>query len=174
MRKSDWPSIPKISIDLDLASWNKPLITKDWGIERGAGGGGTRATVKWYSSYFLDQEFFHWFKEFIRGQAKATVSKLCDLFSLHFLLKNKTNKQTGEWPSVQRSKVTLLFSLACSVDFFMLSPHIWPAFLALIPPSFTSFNLFEKFFKPLQSNSSSYNWGKYENSRFNSDSSGYI
>ena len=46
----------------------------------------------------------------------------------------------------------------------MLSPHNKPAFLALIPPSFTSLNLFVTFFRPLQPHSSIHNWGKYENS----------
>ena len=72
---------------------------------------------------------------------------------------------------MRRSKVTLLFSLTCSVDFFMLSPYRpynKPAFLALIPPSFTSLKPFVTFFRPLQPHSSSHNWGKYENSRFNS------
>ena len=54
------------------------------------------------------------------------------------------------------SKVTLP---TCNADFFMLSPHIWTAFLALIPPSFTSLNPFKKFFKPLQHHSSSHNSG---------------
>ena len=78
---------------------------------------------------------------------------------------------------MRRSKVTLLFSLTCSVDFFMLSPYRpynKPAFLALIPPSFTSLNPFVTFFRPLQPHSSSHNWGKYENARFNSDAFGYI
>ena len=43
--------------------------------------------------------------------------------------------------AIRRSKVTLLFSLTCSVDFFMLRPHNKPAFLALIPPSFTSIHI---------------------------------
>ena len=46
--------------------------------------------------------------------------------------------------SIRRSKVTLPFSLICSVDFFMLSPQIWAAFPALIPPSFTFLNPFMK------------------------------
>ena len=78
---------------------------------------------------------------------------------------------------MRRSKVTLLLSLTCSVDFFMLSPYRpynKPAFLALIPLSFTSLNPFVTFFRPLQRHSSSHNWGKYEDSRFNSDASGYI
>ena len=59
---------------------------------------------------------------------------------------------------MRRSKVTLLFGLTCGVDFFMLSPHNKPAFLALIPPSFTSLNLFVTFFRPLQPHSSIHNW----------------
>ena len=88
---------------------------------------------------------------------------------------------------MRRSKVTLLFSLTCSVacvqtsrlplrksreggrlytgycgvDFFMLSPYgpyNKPVFLALIPPSFTSLNPFVTFFRPLQPHSSSHNW----------------
>ena len=76
-------------------------------------------------------------------------------------------KKTGEGTSIWRSKVTLLFSLTCSVDYFMLSPHIWPAFLALIPPSFASLNPLQTFFRPLQPHSSSHNWERYKNSRFN-------
>ena len=85
-------------------------------------------------------------------------------------------KKLGEGTSTRRSKVTLLFSLTCSVDFFMLmiSPHNKPAFLTLIGPSFKSPNPFVTFFRPLQPHSSSYNWGKYENSRFNSDAFSYI
>ena len=78
---------------------------------------------------------------------------------------------------MRRSKVTLLFSLTYSVDFFMLSPYRpynKPAFLALIPPSFTSLNHFVTFFRPLQPHSSSHMWGKNENSRFNPDAFGYI
>ena len=77
---------------------------------------------------------------------------------------------------MRRSKVTLLFSLTCSVDFCMLSPYRpynKPAFLALIPPSFTSLNPFVTFVRPLPPHSSSHNWGKYENSRFNSEAFGY-
>ena len=94
-------------------------------------------------------------------------------FSFIFTFK----KKTGEGTSIWRSKVTLLFSLTCSVDFFMLSSYRRykkPAFLALIPPYFTSLNPFVTFFRPLQPYSSSHNWGKYENSRFNSDAFGYI
>ena len=78
---------------------------------------------------------------------------------------------------MRRSKVTLLFSLTCSVDFFMLGPYRpynKPTFLALIPPSFTSLNPFVTFFRPFEPDSSSHNWGKYENSRFNCDAFGYI
>ena len=87
-----------------------------------------------------------------------------DFFSSFFIL-----KKLGKGTSIRLSKVTLLFGLMCSVDFFMLSPHNQPAFLALIPPSVTSLNPFVTFFRPLQPHSSSHNWGKYENSRFNSD-----
>ena len=93
-----------------------------------------------------------------------------DFLSSFFILKKKIGKGT----STHRSKVTLLFSPTCSVDFFMLSPHNKPAFLALIPPSFTSLNPFVTFLRPLQPHSSSHNWGKYENSRFNSDAFRYI
>ena len=43
--------------------------------------------------------------------------------------------------------LTFAFSLTCSVDFLMFSPHIWAVFLALIPPSFKSLGPFEKFFR---------------------------
>ena len=85
---------------------------------------------------------------------------------LHFLFKKK---KLGEGTSIRRSKVTLPLSRTCSVDFFMLIPHNKPAFLALIPPSFTSLNPFVTFFRLLQPPSSSPNWGKYDNSRFKSD-----
>ena len=85
-----------------------------------------------------------------------------------------TNKNTGELPSIRRSKVTLPFSLTYSVDLSMISSHIWPAFLALIPPSFTSLNPLVKYFRPLQPHSSSHNRGKYKNFRFNPDASDYI
>ena len=105
-----------------------------------------------------------------KPQFASSISQSANDFFLHFLFK----KKLGEGTSIRRSKVTLLFSLTCSVDFFMLSPHNKPAFLALIPPSFTSLNPFVTFFRPLQPHSSSHNWGKYENSGFNSDASGYI
>ena len=107
----------------------------------------------------------------IRGLL-AQLANLQTTFFKDFLLRKK--KKLGEGTSMRRSKVTLLFSLTCSVDFFMLSPHNKPAFLALIPPSFTSLNPFVTFFRPLQPHSSSHNWGKYENSRFNSDAFSYI
>ena len=62
---------------------------------------------------------------------------------------------------MRRSKVTLLVSMTCSVDFFMLSPYKpynKPAFLALIPPSFTSLNPFVACFRPLQPRSSKGVW----------------
>ena len=103
----------------------------------------------------------------------AQLANLQTTFFLQFLLK----KKLGEGTSMRRLKVTLLFSLTCTVDFFTLSPYrpySKPAFLALIPPSFTSLNPFVTFFRPLQPHSSSHNWGKYENSRFNSDAFDYI
>ena len=90
-----------------------------------------------------------------------------DCFS-SFLFK----KKLGEGTSIRRSKATLLFSLTCSVDFFMLSPHNKPAFLALIPPSFRFLNPLVTFFRPLQPHSSSHNRGKYENSGFHADAYG--
>ena len=48
-------------------------------------------------------------------------------------------------------KKTGKLSLTCSVDFLQAqSPHLGCRFVALIPPSFTSLNPFEKFFRPLQ------------------------
>ena len=100
----------------------------------------------------------------------SSISQSANDFLSSFLIQSKA----WEGNSTRRSKVTLLFSLTCSVDFFMLSPHNKPAFLALIPPSFTSFNPFLTFFRPLQPRSSSHNWGKYENYRFNSDAFSYV
>ena len=105
-----------------------------------------------------------------KPQFASSISQSANDFFLHFLFK----KKLGEGTSIRRSKVTLLFSLTCSVDFFMLSPHDKPAFLALIPPSFTSLHPFVTFFRPLQPHSSSHNWGRYENFRFNSDAFGYV
>ena len=100
----------------------------------------------------------------------SSISQSANDFLSSFLIQRKAWKGY----STRRSKVTLLFSLTCSVDFFMLSPHNKPAFLALIPPSFTSLNPFLTFIRPLQPRSSSHNWGKYENSRFNSDAFSYV
>ena len=106
-----------------------------------------------------------------KPQFASSISQSAnDFFSSLFIKK----KKLGEGTSIRRSKVTLLFSLTCSVDFFMLSPHNKPAFLALIPPSFTSLSPFVTFFRPLQPHFSIHNWGKYENFRFNSDALGYI
>ena len=100
----------------------------------------------------------------------SSISQSANDFLSSFLIQRKAWKGNSTRPS----KVTLLFSLTCRVDFFMLSPHNKPAFLALIPPSFTSLNPFLTFFRPLQPRSSSHNWGKYENSRFNSDAFSYL
>ena len=105
-----------------------------------------------------------------KRQFASLISQSANYFLSSFFIK----KKLGEGTSIRRSKVTLLFSLTCSVDFFMLRPHNKPAFLALIPPSFTSLNPFVTFFRPLQPQSSSHKWGKYENSRFNSDAFSYI
>ena len=64
----------------------------------------------------------------------SSISQSANDFLSSFLIQRKAWKGN----STRRSKVTLLFSLTCRVDFFMLSPHNKPAFLALIPPSFTS------------------------------------
>ena len=68
----------------------------------------------------------------------SSISQSANDFFLHFLFK----KKLGEGTSMRRSKVTLLFSLTCSVDFFIMlspyKPYNKPAFLALIPPSLTS------------------------------------
>ena len=109
-----------------------------------------------------------------KRQFASSISQSANYFLSsfpHFLFKKK---KLGEGTSIRRSKVTLLLSrLTCSVDFFMLSrSHKKPAFLALIPPSFTSLNPTVTFFRPLQPHSSSHSWGKYENSRFKSDAFG--
>ena len=104
----------------------------------------------------------------------AQLANLQTYFFLPFLFKKK---KLGEGTSMQQSKVTLLFSLTCIVDFFMLSPYRpynKPAFLALIHPSFPSLKPFETFFRPLQPHSCNHNWRKYENSRFNSNAFGKI
>ena len=131
---------------------------------------------KWYNCYFLAaRNFFTDLRKasvyIPKPQLASSIANLQTTFFLHFLFKKK---KLGEGTSTPRSKVTLLFSLSCSVDFFMLSPHNKPAFLALIPPSFTSLNPFVTFFRPLQPHSSNHSWGKYENSRFNSDAFSYI
>ena len=105
-----------------------------------------------------------------KPQFASSISQSANDF-LYFLFKKKKAWGRDLNPT---SKVTLLFILTCSVDLFMLSPHNKPAFLALIPPSFTSLNPFVTFFRPLQPHSSSHNWGKYKNSRFNSDAFSYI
>ena len=105
------------------------------------------------------------------------IAQLANLQTTFFFIFYLIKKKVGEGTSMRRSKVTLLFSLTCSVDFFMLGPYRpynKPTFLALIPPSFTSLNPFVTFFRPFEPHSSSHNWGKYENSRFNSDAFGYI
>ena len=62
--------------------------------------------------------------------------------------------------------------LTCSVDFFMLSPHIRADFLALIPP-FSYFSIPLRNFQIFQIHSSSHNSGICIPSRFNFYPSGY-
>ena len=106
-----------------------------------------------------------------KRQFASSISQSANYFLSSFFI---FKKKLWEGTSIRRTKVTLLFSLTCSVDFFMLRPHNKPAFLALIPPSFTSLNPFVTFFRPLQPHSSSHKRGKYENPRFNSDAFSYI
>ena len=106
-----------------------------------------------------------------KPQFASSISQSANNFFFLILYLKKTSLVKGPPSDGQRS--LSYFSLTCSADFIMLSPHNNPAFLALIPPSFTSLNPFVTFFRPLQPHSSSHNWGKYENSRFNSDASGY-
>ena len=94
----------------------------------------------------------------VRLNRRVTFDRRIKVPYSSFFFKEKL----GEGTSTRRSKVTLLFSLTCSIDFFMLSPHNEAAFLALIPPSFTSLNPFVIFFRPLQPHSSSH---KYESMR---------
>ena len=67
----------------------------------------------------------------------SSISQSANDFFLHLLFL----KKLGEGTSMRRSKVTLLFSLTCSVDFFIMlspyKPYNKPA-LELIPPSLTS------------------------------------
>ena len=112
----------------------------------------TQAAVKWYIIITpLSRNFFTDLRkasvDIPKPPFASSISQSAnDFFSLFFIKK----KKLGEWTSIQWSKVTLLFSLTGSVDFFMLSPHSKPAFLALIPPFFTSLNSFVTFFRPLQ------------------------
>ena len=137
---------------------------------------GTRAVVKWLTS--LSRNFFTDLRktsvDMPKPRFSSSISQSANVFfSSFFILK----KKLGEGTSMRRSKVTLLFSLTCSVDFFMLSPYRpynKPAFLALIHPSFPSLKPFETFFRPLQPHSCSHNWRKHENSRFNSNAFGKI
>ena len=110
---------------------------------------GTRAAVKWYSSRntSLSRNFFTDIRNASVDKPMprfaSSISSFCKpVFFLHVLFKKKL---------ANGPRVTLLFSLTCSVVFlFTLSPHIWLAFPALIPPSFTSLNPFEAFFRPFQ------------------------
>ena len=80
------------------------------------------------------------------------VCKLNSRVFFSFLLK----KLDGALPTVRGHSPR--FFLTCRVDFFIISPHIWTVFLALIPLSFTSLNPFGEFFRPLKPHSTSHNW----------------
>ena len=67
-----------------------------------------------------------------------------DFFSSFFILK----KTLGKGPQCDGQSSLSYLVLTCSVDFFKLSPYRpynKPAFLAIIPPSFTSLNPFVTF-----------------------------
>ena len=138
---------------------------------------GTRAVVKWLTSF--SRNFFSDLRKASVDVPKplfaSSMSQSANVFFSSFFIFFK--KKLGEGTSMRRSKVTLLFTLTCSVDFFTLSPYRpydKAAFLALIPPSFTSLKPFETFFRPLQPHSCSHNWRKHENSWFNSNAFGKI
>ena len=71
-----------------------------------------------------------------KPQFASLISQSANDFFSSFFIK----KKLGVGTSIRQSKVTLPFSLTWIVDSFMLSRHNKPAFLALIPPSFTSLN----------------------------------
>ena len=98
----------------------------------------------------------------LKPQFASSISQSANNFFFFIFYFKKTSLVKGPQSDGQRS--LSYFSLTCSADIIMLSPHNNPAFLALIPPSFTSLNPFVTFFRPLQPHSSSHNWGKYENS----------
>ena len=80
---------------------------------------------------------------------------------------NESSRQLVEDGITTRTwLVDSLFCVTCSLEN--------NAFSVLDYVIFTSLNPFVTFFRPLQPHSSSPNWGKYENSRFNSDAFSYI
>ena len=90
------------------------------------------------------------YQKYVKNTVWFGVNRFSFFLLFRFVLFCFLFKKNGEG-SFRRSKVILLFCMTYSqeVDFFILSPHIWATFVALIPPSFTSLNLFEKFFRPL-------------------------
>ena len=104
--------------------------------------------------------------DILKPQFASSISQSARDFFLHFLVKKKSLGK-GPQSDGQRSLSYLVWPAV-----LISSYSVQPAFLALIPPSFISLNAFVTFFGPLQPHSSSHNWGKYENSRFNSDAFG--
>ena len=96
----------------------------------------------------------------------AQLTNLQTIFFLHFIFKKKS---LGKGPQCkgQRSLFHLVWPTV------LISSCSVPTDPTLIPPTFTSLNPVVTFFRPLQPHSSSHNWGKYENSRFDSNDFGY-
>ena len=90
-----------------------------------------------------------------KPQFASSIESANDFFFLHFLLRKRLGRDLS--PTVKGHSPIKSDLRCCPVDFFMLSPHNKPAFLVLIPPSFTSLNPFVTFFRPLQPPSSSHN-----------------
>ena len=95
-----------------------------------------------------------------------------DFFSSFFILKKAWGRDLDGQRSLSYLDGPAVLISSCSDSPYR--PYNKPAFLALIPPSFASLNPFVIFFRPLQPHFSSHNWGKYENSRFNSHAFVYI
>ena len=96
---------------------------------------------------FLSRTFF--------TDLRNTSRAVCKLKQPGFFL--LFAKKTGRDPSDGQRSLTPFF-LTCRVNFFILNPHIWTVFLALIPLSFTCLNPFGEFFRPLKPHSTSHNW----------------
>ena len=162
-------SLHRICAYFQTLSWNDTIFVVDWDILYKLRG----SANKWSKGFiFSGKIWWQWFccnKACSKYHTLSTTAPKYTLSQCLVYIKIKL----AEGTSIRRWKVTLLFSLSCSVDFFMLSPHNKPAFISLIPDSFTSLNPFVTFFRPLQPHSSSQNSGKTENFRFKSDAWGY-